>query len=303
METEETQGTADEATEAGSEQDTAQADSSATQPQEGQGQATFLDDDAWMERIRQDPNLDKAFRQMQSAYTKKLEKVKGVEQAADLVNRFNSDPEFAKQTILQRAQQLGLHVGMAGQPAQPSQPAAGQAPQSMVDRIKSSLDPSLQWLAPQLANAFYPAVQEAVQPLQQQLGQSKQTLAEQQFDELSSKLPAGWEAHEDDMTALLDFLKSDRMTDKRFGSKLDLLYKTVRGGDYAATEALTRMANAAKNRTTTGQAGRQTTDNLKDRLLKTSRSSSGPRGFNEAFKIAAQAAEEEMRRQGATVPE
>lgn len=307
MDPEETQGTAAEEQTASSEEETAASEASATHPAEGGGPDTFLDDETLMAEIRHDPKLNHFFGKMQAAYTKRSQTLAGVKQAAELVDRFNSDPEFAKQTILSRAQQLGLNVGMAGQtPAQPNQPAAATAPQTFVDRIKSSLDPSLQWLAPQLANAFYPAVQEAVAPLQQQLGQSRQSQTEAQFEELSRQLSEkapGWEQHEDDMTRLLDFLKSDRLNDRVYGNKLEVLHRMVRGGDYATQEALTRMATAAKNRTTTGQAGKPPTDNLKDRLLKTARSSRGPTGFSQAFQMAAQAAVDEVKRGGAAVPE
>ena len=86
----------------------------------------FLSDADLMAKIRATPELNQVFTKMQGAYTRKTQGIASVRNAAQIVDRFNTDPEFARQTILSRAQQLGLTIQQPGQ-----QPGPNGASKSM----------------------------------------------------------------------------------------------------------------------------------------------------------------------------
>jgi hypothetical protein len=159
-----------------------------------------------MERIRANPELDQVFRKMQGAYTRKTQSIAKVRDAAQIVERFNSDPDFARQTILQRAQQLGLNVQQPGQQAGLPNGQAKSMPSELVEAVKSNLSPELQWMAPALAASQWAGMQMALQPIQEQQAQTVRSTRDQEYEQaveqLSERAP-GWEAHEEDMTGPL----------------------------------------------------------------------------------------------------
>jgi hypothetical protein len=217
--------------------------------------------------------------------------------AAQIVDRFNSDPDFARQTILQRASQLGLNVAQPGQsPGMPNGQAKNM-PQELVEAVKANLSPELQWMAPALAASQWAGMQMALQPIKEQQAQSARSTRDQQYDtlatQLSEKAP-GWESHEEEMDTLLTFLQSPKMTDRRWGSKLELLYRLTAGEGQATAEAARRMGLAAKNRTSVGSPMAAPTTNIAEQVKK-------PKNMQDAWDIAAKHAVAELARQGIKV--
>lgn len=241
------------------------------------------------------PELQGQWKKMQGAFTKAMQKSKTYRDAADLVDRFNRDPDFARQTIMQRAQQLGLSIGQPGQPGTPT-PSASTPPE-LVEAVKANLSPELQWMAPALAASQWAGMQMALKPMKEQQQRTTQETRDQEYDllaaQLSEKAPE-WETHEDDMDNLLLFLQSPKMMDRRWGSKLDILYRAVVGDGQATAEAARRMAQAGKLRTPVGQPTATPTPNIREQVLK-------PKQNQEAWDIAAKNAIRELERQGIKV--
>lgn len=262
-------------------------------PGEGEGttpatEETFFDPKALA------PELQMQWKRMQGAYTRRMQQFAKTREAAALVERFNADPEFARQTIVQRAQQLGLNVagGQAGATSTQS-----TAPPQLVEAVRQNLQPELQWMAPALAATQWAGMQLALQPLQQQQAETVRSTRDQQFDQLAEQLSErspGWEQHEDDMDEMLAFFKSDRMTDRRFGSKLELLYRLVTGSGAATAEAARRMAQAGKNRVVTGQPTATPVPNVSELVRK-------PKNMQDAWDAAAKYAVAQMEKAGMKV--
>lgn len=297
---EQTQGTAvEETTEAPAEtQDTSTSEASATQGQtEGaaQTQDTFVGDAELLQQVRQDPRLNRFFTKMQGAYTKKMQQASEWRQHADTVQRFNTDPAYRRAILQQYAHEL-----QAGQPTAPTASNGNgvKAPAELVERIKGSLAPELQWMAQQLADANWAVQQATLAPIvQRQAAERKQSL-EQAYDdaatEMATKYP-GWEEQEQEMNGVLEWLQGGSMTHKKYGNRLEALYKLTEllngNSGLMRAEGLRATARAAQSRTVTGQAGRTATENYRDKI----RQAKTPR---EAFALAAKAAEEQMRKQG-----
>lgn len=266
-------------------------DAATTEQSEG-----FLSDEDLMTKIRATPELNQVFTKMQGAYTRKTQSLAKVRDAAQIVERFNSDPDFARQTILQRAQQLGLNLASPGQ--QPGmQGAAKTMPPELVEAIKNNLSPELQWMAPALASSQWAGMQMALKPIEEQQAQTRNSTRDQEYESLASQLSEkapGWEAHEDDMNGLLSFLQSDKMSDRRWGSKLDLLHKLVSGDGQATAEAARRMGQAARSRNPAGAPMATPQTNIAEQVRK-------PKNMHDAWDIAAKHALSEMARQGIKV--
>lgn len=255
----------------------------------------FFSDEEVMTKIRQSPELNHVFTKMQGAYTRKTQSLAQAREAAAVVERFNSDPEFAKQTILARAAQLGLNLA---HPSSNGTPGTGaKMPAELVEAVKANLSPELQWMAPALAASQWAGMQLAIQPLQQQQAQVVRQTRDQEYDmlaaQLSEKAP-GWEQHEDEMDELLTFLQSPKMTDRRWGSKLDLLHRLVAGDGQATAEAARRMGQAAKSRAIAGQPTAAPAPNVAELVRK-------PKQNQDAWDIAAKHAISELARQGIKV--
>src|SRR3990167_10755454 len=147
-----------------------------------------------MDKGRQSAELDHVFKKMQSAYTKRSQQVAKVRDAAAIVERFNSDPDFARQTILQRAAQLGLHVG-GQQAATPQAQSSAQVPSELVESVRGQLGDELKWMAPMLAASQWAGMQYALGPIKQQQADTMRTTFDQQFDQLADSLSEkapGW---------------------------------------------------------------------------------------------------------------
>lgn len=252
-----------------------------------------------MARINGNPELKTAYGWMQSAYQKQIQGKRELVEKASIVDRFYSDPNFATQTVQQWAAQNGyaLTRGQAQQIAQangaPATSGANDVPPQYVEAVKGYLPQELQWMAPSIAAASFAANQAMLKPLQDRAEQQTKTQREQQYNEMAGELAQqvpGWEEYEDEMSELLDFLSSDKMTHKKFGSKLRLLYDVVTKNAVATQDAAKRMSSAARNRTSSGQAVKTNT-NIQDRIRKA-------KNMDEAFDIAAKAAEEELQRNG-----
>lgn len=243
------------------------------------------------------------WKRMHRAYTKGLEGIKAHKADAELLSKFRSDPDFARQLVQAEAQRLGLHLAPANgssTPAQPAAPASQDGPPArLVEAIKARLDPSLHWMAEGMAAGQWAAAQEATRPLIEKDRAKDLAARESEWGALAGKLTEtapGWEAHESDMNAMLDWLRSPALTHPQFGDKLSFLYNAVTGGSAAKAQAIRAMGDAARNRTSTGLSGRAAVPNVSDRVIKAT-------SQRDAVKIAAEEAERFMRANGMTVPD
>jgi hypothetical protein len=246
------------------------------------------------------PELKAHWKSMHGAYTKHIEEHRAHKADLDMLARFRTDPEYAKQVLAVEAQRLGLPLGT--QPSTTPSPATAPTapagiPQEFVDAIAKNLPAELKWMAPIQAQATWAAVQTAVAPIVQRTKQQEVSARSREMDDLEAELTQtapGWEAHEADMNALLRFLQGPDLRDKRFGSKLAVLHRIVTGDAAATTAAIQRMGQAAQNRTTTGTPGRTTTSNLTDQIR-------GAKSEQEAWDLAAKVAVDQLKAQGVTV--
>lgn len=238
---------------------------------------------------------------MHRAYTKFLTGKKELEEKAQLVDRFYSDTNFRRETLRQWAMQDGMAFPQAqGQNGQAAT-VSGDVPAQYVEMAKASLPPELQWMAESQAKLSYAIgkamVSDALKPYEEKTQQTTKAQRAEQYDTLAAQLSEtipGWEEYEDDMGELHSFLQSDQMQHKRFGSKLKLLYDVVTKNAAATQTATKRLAAAGKNRTTSGQQVR-TIDNSDDRIRKAKTN-------DDAWALAMQKAEDELRKNGKQIP-
>lgn len=241
------------------------------------------------------------WKRMHGSYTKFAQERKALREQAAMVNRFQSDPEFAFQTLSQRAAQLGYQIVKPGQngsaigaPAQGGVTAMGNVPQEFIKAIEANLSPELAWLAPALAQASYGGVQAVLKPLHTQVEQRETERRDQEYEtheaKLTEKYP-GWEDHEDQMKAIHKWLRSDTLNHPLYGSKLELLYKVATQQASSISEAARRLSAAARNRTSSSQV----TTNAAPNISKAVKSA----GSNEdAWNLAAKHAISELRSRG-----
>lgn len=240
---------------------------------------------------------------MHRAYTKALEKFNGRRADHDLLDNFRGNESFALDLLRAEAQRRGLQLTpVNGQTTPPAAPAptrsADGPPARVVEAIRARLDPSLQWMAESLAAGQWEAAQESMRPIVEKDRAKETASREQEFGGLAAKLSEsapGWEAHEDDMNALLDWIKSPSMTHPQFGDKLTFLYNAVTGGSVAKRQAIQAMSDAARNASRTGQSARPIATNVTDRVMKAS-------NHHDAVKIAAEEAIRELRAAGHVIP-
>lgn len=250
------------------------------------------------------PELKAHWTRMHGTYNKKLAEIRPRQQDIALVDRYRTDPEFARQFLMEESRRFGLNLAAPNGADKPATAAApqqgGELPQDMLDAIKADLGPELDWLAPKIAAATVRAHRHLNAPREQQdlARQKAERIA--QYNEAATKLAAaapGWEAHEPDMSEMLSFLQSPALTHDRFGSKLELLHRMVRPDNgQARVQAIRSMGEAVKNAARTGQPGRSTTTNLPDRVRQAPNNRA-------AIEIAAAAAEDWMRANGQAVPD
>lgn len=241
------------------------------------------------------------WKRMHRAYTKALEQTKGRKPDLEMLDRFRADPQYAAEVIRQESTRLGLTQPGMTSPAGGTGPApTGERPPApLIEAIRANLPQELQWMAEAQAAAFWAANKLTLAPLMQRTQASEKVQRETQFDDLAEQLSTempGWEEHEDEIDELLTFLQSDAITHRTFGSKLKLLAQMVMGNGAAVSEAARRMSEAGRNRTVTGQPGRSITDNFTDRIRKAPTD-------QEAWKLAADAALQELKAHGVSVKE
>jgi hypothetical protein len=258
-------GEVDVAAPSASEETGTQPTADATQ---GQPEETFLTGEENLDPRKLDPALQPIFKRMQAVYTKRMQGVAEIRDKASVVDRFYNDPGFAQQTLQTWAQQNGYQLTRQGEKAQGGQsgPAAADAPGYLVDAFKQNLAPELQWMAEPLAKAQWASMQGMLAPVFQQHQQRTVEQRQAEWDkhaaELSGVAPA-WEEHEDTMGELFDFL-SDKsaLSHPKYGSKLQMLYDLATAKAASMKQATQRVANAGKNRVTSGRpsgsAGRPT---------------------------------------------
>ena len=226
---------------------------------------------------------------MHRAYTKKLEEVKGVKDRAAQVDRFYTDADYAKQVVMERAQQLGLTLNAAG----PS-PQSPQVSSELVELAKQHLSPELHWMAPQHAAATMAILDRVLGPDKAAQKAKEQTSRQRAYQdaskELSGKAPA-WAEHESEMLEVLEFIRSEETRHPRFGNKLEMLYNLATGNAAAVQAATQRMSAAGQARTSTGQSARSVIPNYESKIREA-------KNTREAFALAAKAAEEELTRTG-----
>jgi len=267
-----------------------------------------MEEESFVDPSSLPPELKAHWGRMHKAYTQALERVRGVEEKAGIVDRFTNDPQFAAQTVAQWAMQHGIQFAPQGQQQGQRQGLAyGAVPQQIVESMRQQLKattPELEWMAPSLAPAMWAAIQQAVAPLaqaqlqsyygQQQERQQQQQLQQQEhynqqlqtYEQITSQLSEshpGWEEREEEMTDMLDFFTSPELYHPQYGSKVELLFDLVTGGSAATQKAVRRMNDATRLRAGSGQVGRSASANVSERVRNASSRS-------DAFRIAGEAA-------------
>lgn len=249
------------------------------------------------------------WKRMHGAYTKTREELKRGREAASEVQRFYSDLAYQEQILQRVATQRGYQLVRPNEQAPAAQPAAsngqpaGQAPADFVQKIEARLAPELKWMAPSLAATQWEGIQAAMQPLMQDRQREAQSRQAQDYDtaaaELGSKYP-GWEAEEENMTALEKFLQSGDMRHPKFGNRLAVLYQASQllagHNGHVVQDYAKRTADAARSRTVSSSASQSSVQNHSEqiRTAKTSR---------DAMAIAQKVAEEELRKAGVRIPD
>ncbi len=281
-------------------QETTPGETSATQAAEAEGAAeqdTFLSDAELLAQIRQDPKLNKFYGKMQGAYGKSREELKRGREAAAQIQQFYNDPAYRRQVLSQYAHEIQAQAKTENG----SQGQGVKAPAELVTRIEASLAPELKWMAPQLADANWAAQQATVAPILQAREQEKRQSLSEAYDdasaEMNTKYP-GWEEHETEMNGVLQWLQGGGMTHKKYGNRIEALYKLMHllngNSGPVRAEAIRATSEAARSRTVTGQSGRAATENHTEKI-RTAKT------HKDAFALAAQLAEEQMRRDGAAL--
>lgn len=272
------------------------------EPMRDTTQGTEQAEDTFFDPKELAPELQDQWKRMQASFTKKRQEDRQIarqfSQKAELVDKFYSDRDYALRVVQQIAPYLGLQMTPAsgGTPGTQGTPA-GQTgtTQDLESDLQQHLGQDLGFLAKPLAQVLGRVIErrvkDALSPFEQQTLQQQQQSQQQEEDEalaaMDSQYP-GWEQHQTQMQALDAFLRSGKHRHPVFGTRHEALYKLVTGGAMARVDAAKAMQQAAKNRTTTGRAGRQTASNLTDTLRKANRE----QGWNQAWKLVADNLEE-----------
>ncbi len=239
--------------------------------------------------------LRSTWKAMHGGYNKWVQTERNpLREKAAVVDRFYSDRNFAQQTLIQWAAQNGYQLAPIGQQqngqSQPARAANGGAPPELVEAIKQTLPPELQWMAESQAAAHWAASQLSMKPLHERDRATQQAQIDQAYEEASAELreeAPDWEQKEGELSQLWDFLTSAQMKHPKFGNKLKLLWNLYNGNSTAVAEAAKRMQSAVKNRSSSSLGSTRTVNNLQDRIRKASTS-------RDAFEIAKQAALEKF---------
>jgi len=213
------------------------------------------------------------WKRMHGSYTKFKQSEKQLRQQAEMVARFNTDPEFARATMLQRAAEMGFQLvpfGSNGQQQVVTQrQRAGNTPQQFLELAQSKLPPELHWMAPSIAESAHAIVQAALEPLVKQQRDHTTQARDREYDDHEAKLSEkhpGWEEHEDTMDKLLKWWQSDSLSHPMFGSKLELLYKMATDQASSVSEATRRINGAVRNRSSSSQTTSSGAPNIVKRV-------------------------------------
>jgi len=247
------------------------------------------------------PELQGQWKRMQAAYTRRMTDIRGAEQAAQTVQRFYADPDFARQVLQERAAQLGLSLGP--QRTQETRPETGTPggnsdgpPLELIAAIRDELPPETQWMAESQARAFWRANKAALAPILQRLERDDAARLRSDSERQRAELSAAeaemdesfplWREDERSLGEILSFLTTPgSLRHPKYGNKLALIYRALQSHNIGAAAANAQNRRAGQNRTTTGGARSQQASNLEQRIL------TAPTR-DEAFRLAAAAAVE-----------
>jgi hypothetical protein len=232
---------------------------------------------------------------MHGTFNREMSKIKDSKKKIEDYDRFMSDPEYARQTILAYASQLGLTVTEAQAAAQyvasaprTSQPVkSADVPPDLIQAVKERLAPELQWMADSIASAHWAANKVTLAPVLRRFEEDHKTRVDKEYgeleEELSLKAP-GWEEKEEEMDQMLTFFQDkNKFRHPIYGSKLELLHNLVTGNTRATQEAINRFSHAARNRSGISSVGRQSVPDISEKIVKA-------KTEQEAWDIAAGAA-------------
>lgn len=251
-------------------------------------QESFIDPGSLPEELR--PH----WKRMHGTFSREMGKIKESKKKIEDYDRFMSDPEYAKQTILAYASRLGLTVTEAQAAAQyaaststVSPVKTADVPSELVQAVKERLAPELQWMADSIASAHWAANKMTLAPIVRRFEEDRKERVDKDYEELAEELSLkvpGWEDKEEEMDGMLAFLENkSHFRHPTYGSKLELLYNLVTGNTRATQEAINRFSHAARNRSGIGSAGRQSTPDISEKVVKA-------KTEQEAWDIAADAA-------------
>src|SRR3990167_1462654 len=123
---------------------------------------------------------------MHRAYTKKLEEFKGAADKAALIDRFWSDPAFARSSIEQWAQQQGIALTFGDGATRPTPAAGGAAgvPADFIAAVEAELPPELKWMAKPLAASTWKAQGHLIAPFIKETRAKEASSRTAAYDEL-----------------------------------------------------------------------------------------------------------------------
>ena len=258
------------------EKDAGAKDSGGTSDGDGKAppEESFIDPGSLPEELK--PH----WKRMHGTFSREMGKIKDSKKKIEDYDRFMSDPEYARQTILAYASQLGLTVTEAQAASQYLASAPGtnrpvktaDAPPELVGAIKERLAPELQWMADSIASAHWAANKMTLAPVLRRLEQDHQKGLDKEYEELGQELSLkalGWEDKEEEMDQMLAFLEDkNQLRHSTYGSKLELLYNLVTGNTRATQEAINRFSHAARNRSGISSVGRQSAPDISEKIIK-----------------------------------
>lgn len=218
-------GQLDEGSETTTDDSTADVEGQSDEPSnqttdDGSVEDTFFDP----REIADKPELMAAYKQMQSAFTKKTQAIKSDRQKIDAYNAFMNDPVGEAQRIMK---QYGYDVNKAGQPAsnEPWEPSSWD---DVMERAKQE-------------------VLKDLSPLFSEMKSMKQKSIESQLNEIDPQ----WKTYEDDMAVILQSHPS-------LAKEPDKLYKLAVPAEViearATKEALKRIERKTQSAKTSGQS-------------------------------------------------
>lgn len=257
--------------------------------EEAQPEESFIDPSQLPEELK--PH----WKRMHAAFSSKMKGIKDSRDKLDAYNRFFEDPEYAKQTIMAVAPKLGLNInGQAAPqqaPGQQAQQRATDVPPELVEAVRNNLAPELQWMADSIAASHWAANKVALKPIMDRFDSDRTDRFTREYEsaaeELAAKVP-GWETKEDDMTEMLDFIQDKtKLRHPVFGNKLELIYNMTTGNTRATQEAINRMSQAGRNRSSISSSTRHPVTNISQRVKEAKNEA-------EAWDIAAQGAIQEV---------